>query len=437
MDSAINQHQLKQFMMSTLYKKNPVKPEVTRQEMIGLYRRVRDKSEEICLPLRVDDYQIQSAMETSPPKWHLAHVTWFFETFVLKDFVPDFLPWNANFNYLFNSYYQTIGDMHARTNRDVLSRPTVEEVYQYRFDIDEQMVDLLTKLDESQWQNIVSRVLLGLNHEQQHQELLFMDIKHNLWYNPLRPAYLEFRPQNMDSFAELSWESREHGLVKIGQDDDSFAFDNERPKHKVWLEPHKLSSRLMTNAEYLDFIEDKGYQRPELWLSDGWSHIKKNQWKSPLYWECQDGLWHEFTLYGLETLNPSAPVSHISYYEADAFARWLGKRLPLEAELETKLLELPIQGHFSDSGIYHPQAGAGQNYGSLWEWTASPYVGYPGFKPLPGSMGEYNGKFMCNQWVLRGGSCVTPLDHIRPTYRNFFYPHDRWQFAGIRLAEDL
>lgn len=423
--------------MSSINIKNPFKQEVRRQELIDHYRRIRDKSEKICMPLRVDDYQIQSAMETSPPKWHLAHVTWFFETFVLKDFVPDYLPWNANYNYLFNSYYQTIGDMHGRTNRDVLSRPTIEEVYQYRFDIDEQMVDLLTKLDESQWYKVVPRILLGLNHEQQHQELLFMDIKHNLWSNPLRPAYLDSYPQNRDSFAELSWESREHGLVKIGQDDDCFAFDNERPKHKVWLEPHKLSSRLITNAEFLEFMKDKGYQRPELWLSDGWSHIKKNQWKSPLYWENQDGKWYEFTLYGLDALNPSAPISHISYYEADAFAHWAGKRLPLEAELETKLLELPIKGHFSDSGVYHPQAGIGQNYGSLWEWTASPYVGYPGFKPLPGSMGEYNGKFMCNQWVLRGGSCVTPLDHIRPTYRNFFYPHDRWQFAGIRLAEDL
>lgn len=423
--------------MSSINIKNPLKQEVGRQELIDHYRRIRDKSEKICLSLCVDDYQIQSVLETSPPKWHLAHVTWFFETFVLKDFVPDYLPWNVNYNYLFNSYYQTIGNMHARANRGVLSRPSVDEVYQYRLDIDEQMVDLLRKLDQSQWQNIVSRVLLGLNHEQQHQELLFMDIKHNLWSNPLRPSYLDSRPQNREPFAELSWENREPGLVTIGLDAGSFAFDNERPKHKIWLEPHKLGSRLVTNAEFLDFMEDRGYQRPELWLSDGWSHIKKNQWKSPLYWENQDGKWHEFTLYGLETLNSSAPVSHISYYEADAYAHWAGKRLPLEAELETKLLELPIQGHFCDSGIYHPQAGAGQYFGSLWEWTASPYVGYPGFKPLPGSMGEYNGKFMCNQWVLRGGSCVTPLDHIRPTYRNFFYPHDRWQFAGIRLAEDL
>ena len=229
--------------MSTLFKKNQVELEISRQELIELYQRVRDKSEEICLPLRLDDYQIQSAMETSPPKWHLAHVTWFFETFVIKDFVPDYLPWNAKFNYLFNSYYQTIGDMHARAKRDVLSRPTIEEVYLYRFDIDKQMVDLLTKLDEIQWLNIVPRILLGLNHEQQHQELLFMDIKHNLWCNPLWPAYLDSRPQYENLSVKLSWESREHGLVTIGHENDSFAFDNERPKHKVWLEPHQLGSR--------------------------------------------------------------------------------------------------------------------------------------------------------------------------------------------------
>ncbi|MGZ5027783.1 MAG: ergothioneine biosynthesis protein EgtB [Methylobacter sp.] len=426
--------------MSTLAVKSLLTQEVTRHELIDAYQRVRNKSEEICLRLCLDDYQIQSIPETSPPKWHLAHVTWFFETFLLKDFIPGYVPFNTAYNYLFNSYYRTLGDMHARAKRDVLSRPAVEDIYRYRLDIDRRIIELLTTLNESQWQEIVFRVLLGLNHEQQHQELLFMDIKHNLWSNPLRPAYLDSRRQNSygrEPFVELSWEDRKQGLVKIGRDNDGFAFDNERPEHKVWLEPHKLSSRLITNGEFLDFMEDDGYQRPELWLADGWNYIKENHWKSPLYWENQHGKWYEFTLYGLEKLNPSVPVSHISYYEADAFANWAGKRLPTETELETKLLELPVQGHFSDSGIYHPQAGTGQHYGSLWEWTGSPYIRYPGFKPLPGSMGEYNGKFMCNQWVLRGGSCVTPLSHIRPTYRNFFYAHDRWQFSGIRLAEDL
>jgi ergothioneine biosynthesis protein EgtB len=429
--------ELRQNSMSVVYLKNPAPPEYTRQELIDFYQHVRNKSEEICRPLCLDDYQIQSIIETSPPKWHLAHVTWFFETFLLKDFIPGYLPCNGTYNYLFNSYYQTVGDMHNRAKRDVLSRPTVEEIYHYRAEIDEKMIALLAESDESQWQKITARVVLGLNHEQQHQELLLMDIKHNLWCNPLRPAYLGRPPQNNEMSSELSWEPRQQGLVTTGHGKEGFAFDNEGPRHKTWMESHQLSSRLATNAEYHDFMAAGGYGRPELWLSDGWCHIQKNQWKSPLYWENQGGEWHEFTLYGLKTLNPSAPVSHISYYEADAFAHWAGKRLPLEAELETKLLELPIQGHFSDSGMYHPQAGTGQHYGTLWEWTGSPYIAYPGFKPLPGSLGEYNGKFMCNQWVLRGGSCVTPLNHIRPTYRNFFYPHDRWQFAGIRLAEDL
>jgi ergothioneine biosynthesis protein EgtB len=409
----------------------------TRQELIACYQRIRNTSAAICAPLSLDDYQIQSIVETSPPKWHLAHVTWFFETFLLQDFLTNYQPFNPDFSYLFNSYYQTLGNMHARAKRGLLSRPTVEQVYHYRTEIDKRMIDLLAEIDESQWQKFSFLVTLGLHHEQQHQELLFMDIKHNLWSNPLQPAYMD-RPRQSNEFPGiLQWEQRQGGLVTIGFDADSFAFDNERPRHKVWLEPHRLSSRLVTNAEYQDFMEDGGYERPELWLSDGWHHIRKNQWKSPLYWEKQEDQWYEFTLYGLDALNPATPVAHVSYYEADAFAHWAGKRLPLEAELERKLLEIPLKGHFSDCGFFHPQAGEGQYYGSLWEWTASPYLAYPGFKPWQGGVGEYNGKFMCNQWILRGGSCITPLDHIRPTYRNFFYPHDRWQFAGIRLAEDL
>jgi len=409
--------------MSVIPQKYPANLLNSRQELIACYQRIRNTSAAICAPLNLDDYQIQSIVETSPPKWHLAHVTWFFEAFLLKDFLPGYQPCNPVYSYLFNSYYQTIGTMHARAQRDVLSRPTVEQVYQYRADIDKRVVDLLTEIDESQWQKIAFLVTLGLHHEQQHQELLYMDIKHNLWSNPLRPAYLERPRQLIEIPSELTWEQRQGGLVSIGLDTETFAFDNERPRHKVWLEPHRLSSRLVTNAEYQGFMEDGGYKRSELWLSDGWCHILKNQWKSPLYWEKHEGHWYEFTLYGLEILNPAAPVAHISYYEADAFAHWAGKRLPLEAELERKLLEIPLQGHFSDSGIFHPKAGEGHYYGSLWEWTASPYLAYPRFKPWQGSMGEYNGKFMCNQWVLRGGSCVTPLDHIRPTYRNFFYPH--------------
>lgn len=410
----------------------------SHDELIACYLRIRGNSIAICAPLSIDDYQVQSCIETSPPKWHLAHATWFFETFLLQEFVADYQPVNPDYCYLFNSYYQALGEMHARAKRNLLSRPTVEQVYDYRSEVDERMIDLLAKADESQWRKIAARVTLGLHHEQQHQELLYMDIKHNLWSNPLRPAYLPHPKANKPGAAlkELKWETRHGGLVTIGYEGDSFAFDNENPKHTVWLEPHRLGSRLVTNAEYLEFIEAGGYLRSELWLADGWGHIQKNQWQSPLYWEKHEGRWHEFTLYGLEPLNLNSPVAHVSYYEADAFARWAGKRLPLEVELERKLQELPVQGHFSDSGLFHPQAGDGQHYGSLWEWTASPYVAYPRFKPLKGSISEYNGKFMCNQWVLRGGSCVTPSDHIRPTYRNFFYPHDRWQFAGIRLADD-
>ncbi|CAA9892466.1 conserved hypothetical protein [Candidatus Methylobacter favarea] len=423
--------------MSAMLQENPAGLMTSRQELIASYQRIRDASAAICRPLNRDDYQIQSIAETSPPKWHLAHVTWFFETFVLQDFLPGYRPFNPAYGYLFNSYYQTVGKMHERARRGLLSRPTVEQVYHYRADVDKRMLDLLSGIDESRWQNMASRVILGLHHEQQHQELLYMDIKHNLWSNPERPAYLKRHRQDIERPCGLKWEQRQGGLVTIGLEAAGFAFDNERPRHNIWLEPHRLSSRLVSNAEYLDFIEDGGYKRPELWLSDGWSHILSHQWKSPLYWQKHENQWHEFTLYGLEMLNPAAPVAHVSYYEADAFAHWAGKRLPLEAELERKLLELPLKGHFSDSGVFHPQPGEGQFYGALWEWTASPYVAYPRFKPLPGSMGEYNGKFMCNQWVLRGGSCITQPDHIRPTYRNFFYPHDRWQFAGIRLAEDL
>ncbi|MGZ8187011.1 MAG: ergothioneine biosynthesis protein EgtB [Methylobacter sp.] len=422
--------------MSAILQENSFSLLNSRQELIAFYQCIRNASAPICRPLNMDDYQLQSIVETSPPKWHLAHVTWFFETFVLQDFLPDYRPFNPAYGYLFNSYYQTVGAMHERAKRGLLSRPTVEQVYHYRADIDKRMMGLLSWIDESLWQAIAFRVILGLHHEQQHQELLYMDIKHNLWSNPSRPAYLERPQQVIESPRELKWEQRQGGLVTIGLEADTFAFDNERPRHKIWLEPHRLSSRLVTNVEYRDFMEDGGYERPELWLSDGWSHIRKNYWKSPLYWEKHENQWYEFTLYGLETLNPAAPVAHVSYYEADAFAHWAGKRLPLEAELERKLLEIPVKGHFSDSGGFHPQPGDEQYYGSLWEWTASPYVAYPHFKPLPGSIGEYNGKFMCNQWVLRGGSCVTPPDHIRPTYRNFFYPHDRWQFAGIRLTED-
>ena len=383
------------------------------ESLISDFKRTRSVSENICEPLAIDDYQIQSITETSPPKWHLGHVTWFFEAFLLQDFEQNYQPFHPDFNYLFNSYYQTVGNMQPRPQRGLLSRPTVEEVYAYRAAVDERMLALLDGANEKDLEAILFRTTLGLNHEQQHQELLYMDIKHNLWSNPLRPAYLpgEIAVRSKPT-SVLEWEAREGGLVTTGFDGDAFTYDNERPGHKVWLEPHRLATRLITNEEYLLFIEDDGYRRSDLWLSDAWTHIHKHQWDSPLYWEEQDQQWHEFTLHGLKPLNLSAPVAHISYYEADAFARWAGKRLPLEAELENKLMEIPPEGHFNDKGLLHPQAGEGQWFGSLWEWTASPYTAYPRFRPLDGSMGEYNGKFMCNQFVLRGGACVTRVQPV-------------------------
>jgi formylglycine-generating enzyme required for sulfatase activity len=438
---------------------------IGQEELISWYRSVRGETERICARLKTDDYQLQSITETSPPKWHIAHVTWFFEAFVLPHFNPAYQPYHPRFSYLFNSYYETVGSMQPRPKRGMLSRPTVEEVYRYRAYVDEQMVALMAKpaakLGEAQWQELVFRVTLGLNHEQQHQELLLMDIKHNLSVNPLRPAYREELQSSQGQTASLTWVERSGGVREIGYAGDSFAFDNETPRHEVLLQDHKLASRLVTNGEYLAFMADKGYQRPELWLADGWYLIQREGWRHPLYWETKswetknwetkswelrgrelkDGdraedHWMQFTLGGLRELNHHEPVCHLSFYEADAYARWAGKRLPTEPELETMLMEQPQQGNFLDHDRLHPMPGKGQWYGDVWEWTASPYSPYPGFKPLAGSMGEYNGKFMCNQMVLRGGCCVTPPGHVRASYRNFFYPHDRWPFTGLRLAED-
>jgi len=310
-------------------------------------------------------------------------------------------------------------------------------VYRYRAYVDKHMLALIATLQEEQLDELVFRVILGLHHEQQHQELLLMDIKHNLSVNPLRPAYnADLLTSHVESVA-MTWIERPGGMREIGYAGDGFAFDNETPRHSVLLQEHKLASRLITNEEYLAFMADKGYQRPEHWLSDGWYLIQRQGWLHPLYWENLDGEWWQYTLGGMRKLNPHEPVCHISFYEADAFARWAGKRLPTEAELEIMLMERPQQGNFLDHERLHPAPGTGQWYGDVWEWTASPYMPYPGFKALAGSMGEYNGKFMCNQMVLRGGCCVTPPGHVRASYRNFFYPHDRWPFTGLRLAEDV
>ena len=331
-----------------------------RRRLSEAYSRVRLRSEEICSPLATDDYQIQSIVETSPPKWHLAHVTWFFETFVLQPFVPGYRVFHPRFHYLFNSYYQTLGSMQPRPRRGLLSRPTVEEVYRYRAYVDEQMQTCLNGVDEAAWAEVRSRLTLGLHHEQQHQELLLMDLKHNFWVNPLRPAYAERAPSApIAEEAPLTWLERPGGIFDIGHGGEGFAFDNETPRHPVLLRAHRLGSRLVTNAEYLGFVEDDGYRRADLWLADGWARVQQDCWDAPLYWHREEGAWREFTLWGDRPLLPQAPVAHLSYYEADAFARWAGKRLPLEAELETCLAELPVTGWTAARCTRPPATGSG------------------------------------------------------------------------------
>lgn len=410
---------------------------LTKSDLAANYRKVRNETERICSLLQPDDYQLQSIIETSPPKWHLAHVSWFFESFVLSAFAQNYQCFHPQFSYLFNSYYETVGKMQPRPQRGMLSRPTVEEIYQYRAYVDEHILSLIHELDDSNWQALLFRVVLGLNHEQQHQELLLMDIKHNLSVNPLKPAYSD-RLTTVEAEAKsMGWIERPGGIAEIGHSGAGFAYDNETPRHQALVLNHTLATRPVNNEEYLAFIEDDGYSRPDLWLSDGWSVIKQRDWQHPLYWQkTNGGEWHEYTLGGMRKLNFAEPVCHVSFYEADAYARWAGKRLPSEVELELMLADQPLEGNFADHDVLHPRAGQGQWYGDVWEWCATPYGPYPGFKPLEGSMGEYNGKFMCNQMVLRGGCCVTPEGHVRASYRNFFYPHDRWAFSGIRLAED-
>jgi ergothioneine biosynthesis protein EgtB len=409
------------------------------------YQRVRNRSIELAEPLAPEDMVVQSMPEVSPTKWHLAHVTWFFERFVLKAELPGYREFDPRYDYLFNSYYYTAGQMHSRSRRGLLSRPTVEEILAYRRHVDDAVARLLAGAGE----RVRFLILLGLNHEQQHQELLLTDIKHVLGQNPLEPAYREDAATASEETAgPLEWQGFPGGVAEIGAAGEGFCYDNETPRHRAWLEDFELATRPVTNAEFSGFIEDGGYERPELWLSDGWATILAEGWDRPLYWAADRE--KVFTLGGLRPVDGDAPASHLSYYEADAYARWAGARLPTEAEWElashsasASRADSPAgEGHFVESGHLQPRAakpGAGlrQMFGDVWEWTASPYAPYPGFKPLAGSLGEYNGKFMCSQVVLRGGSCATPAGHIRPTYRNFFYPRDRWQFTGLRLARSL
>ncbi|MCW8906920.1 MAG: ergothioneine biosynthesis protein EgtB [Sedimenticola sp.] len=409
-----------------------------RETLVDDYRQARRFSERLCTPLAVDDHQLQSIAETSPPKWHLAHVSWFFEQFILSELQPGYSPFNPYFDYLFNSYYYTVGEMHPRPRRGLLSRPTLQEVMAYRAHVDRAMEQLLAELSDDLFETVLFRTRLGINHEQQHQELLLMDIKHNFSVNPLYPAYRDDLPAPEGASRPARWLQREGGLHSIGHGASGFAYDNERPRHSVLVYDHLLADRFVTNGEYLDFIQDGAYRNPALWLADGWTRLQQEGWQHPLYWQQREDRWHQFTLGGLRPLNPHEPVCHLSYYEADAFARWAGKRLPREEEMELTLDEQPVDGNFVESDLLHPAPAGeqGQWFGDLWSWTASPYTAYPGFRALDGAMGEYNGKFMSSQMVLRGGSCATASRHMRASYRNFFYPRERWMFSGVRLAED-
>ena len=416
-------------------------------KLVEAYGAVRQASEQFAAPLAIEDYMVQAGPDASPTKWHLAHVSWFFETFLLRPHLNEYRPLDERFRDLFNSYYNAIGPQHSRPDRGVISRPTVAEVYEYRKHVDNGMLVLLEHADEHHLQEISPLVELGLHHEQQHQELMVADLKYNLSVNPLKPVYHDVAiPQGVSTPA-LDWVEHPGGVTQSGWDGDAFAFDHELPRHEVLLYPHRMASRLVTNGEFMAFMADGGYERPELWLSQGWATVNQERWRSPLYWEQIDGEWWHYTLSGMQRVDEHAPVVHVSYFEASAYASWAGRRLPREDEWEHHASPLPIEGHFADDRLYNPVAldtvtgtptdGLQQMYGDVWEWTNSAFLPYPGFRPLEGAAGEYNGKFMMGQMVLRGGSVATPRDHMRVSYRNFFYPPDRWQFMGFRLAEDL
>jgi ergothioneine biosynthesis protein EgtB len=407
---------------------------MSAERLLQQYLAVRRLTERLCAPLATEDYVVQAMPDVSPAKWHLAHVSWFFETFVLRPHLSGFRPLDERYAMLFNSYYNAVGPQFSRPARGHLSRPTVDEVYAYRAHVDKGMMALLEQNRVEPWAAIVE---LGCHHEQQHQELLVTDLKYNLSVNPLRPTLGARRIEHAVP-VPLARVPVAGGIAEIGHDGGAFSFDNERPRHRVLLAPYELGSRLVTSAEYREFVDDGGYARPDLWLSEGWRAVQERGWRAPLYWERHDGDWAAYTLAGLGPLAAHAPVAHVSYYEADAYARWRGARLPTEQEWEHAAGVESTPGTLLDESPLEPAAAAApglvQMTGDVWEWTASAYLPYPGFRTLEGALGEYNGKFMVNQMVLRGGSCATPRSHIRRTYRNFFPPDARWQFSGIRLA---
>jgi ergothioneine biosynthesis protein EgtB len=425
--------------------------ELARPLLQERFQTVRGLSQQICQSLTAEDCCIQSMPQASPTRWHLAHTTWFFETFVLSG-QPRYQSRHPQYGFLFNSYYNAVGQQFPQAERGLLSRPTLAEVWQYRQEVDEAVVAMLQQMPEQQLQEVASVLELGLQHEQQHQELMLTDIKHLFSKSPLFPTYrcAEFATPKGAPSNRQRWWSYEEGIHEVGHAGDGFAYDNESPRHRVFLEPFSLADSLVTTAEYLAFMLDGGYQRPELWLSEGWVSVSQGCWNSPLYWQNQGGQWLQFTLAGLQPLDPQRPVCHVSYFEADAYARWCGARLPTEAEWEIAAGTLPPgdddRGGFLDlllrsKAAIHPTAATPggdhpwQMLGDAWEWTSSSYAPYPGYRPPLGALGEYNGKFMCNQYVLRGGSCASVSDHLRISYRNFFPAATRWQFSGIRLAK--
>ncbi len=412
---------------------------IMRAGLMERYRATRKCSEALCAPLEPEDYQLQSMPDCSPPKWHLAHSAWFFETFVLAKYEPNFRPFHPQYCFLFNSYYNAVGDRWPRPARGLLSRPTVAEVYAYRHAVDERMLALLESVDDKTFEALTPLIQLGLNHEEQHQELLLTDLKHAFSLNPVAPAYAKPPEVSAPAAKPVAWEQHAAGVRWVGYAGSGFAFDNEGPIHRTFVPAFEIASRPVNCGEFLQFIEDGGYENPRWWLSDGWTTRQRNGWSAPLYWhrEGPDSDWRVFTLHGDRLLDTSEPACHLSLYEADAYARWAGARLPTEFEWETAAGQREVRGNFLDSGRFHPASSSDAFYGDVWVWTASPYVAYPGYRSAAGALGEYNGKFMCNQIVLRGGSCATPAGHIRPTYRNFFPPDARWQFSGLRLAKDL
>ena len=415
-------------------------------DLIALYKKTRATTEELCLPLLIEDYVIQGMEDVSPPKWHLAHTSWFFETCILKQKVH-YQPYNPIFQELFNSYYQLMGKPFPRPKRGLLSRPSVEEVYAYRHHIDEHVLAFMSQ-DILKDEPLLKLIKLGIHHEQQHQELLLMDVHYNFSLNPLFPVYQKTTPiGTSDELPALEFLELTPGVVVIGAEEQGgFHFDNEYPHHQKIITQCAIANRLISNQEYLHFIEDGGYENPGLWLSDGWDWLTNNSISKPLYWRQQDNQWWEFSLLGLHRLNQSAPVAHISFYEAEAYARWAKARLPTEEEWEHHVRSAnykSLQGNFLEEKRFSPLPASSQCvhnphqfFGDLWEWTSSAYAPYPRYQPFKGVVGEYNGKFMNNQRVLRGGCCITPRDHIRTTYRNFFQPDKRWQFCGIRLVKE-